>query len=147
MPDLKLQPEADGVAESLQSRSELRQPLSRLAAQYAQAVRSVLPGDPLREHTGDVRHMRQTSDQLQAVDSAPHSHCPSTSEAAALPDQHTQRARLRASKEDAIIAEAARVKAKFASVDAKKEVVLRFDFMNESDTKAREVQADNMHCV
>ena len=135
---MEVQPDADGVAQSLQSRADTRKPLSRLAAQYAQAVRSVLPGDPLGEHDGDVRHMRQTSGQLHAVGSDPHLQSRSTSGAATLPDQDTQCARPRASKEDAIIAEAARVKAKFASVDAKKEVVLRFDFMNESDTKARQ---------
>ena len=147
MPDLEVQPEADGVAQSVQSRSETRKPLSRLAAQYAHAVRSVLPGDPLweQEHHGDVRHMRQTSEH--SVGSDPHLQRPSTSEAAALPDQDTQCARSRASTEDAIIAEAARVKAKFASVDAKKEVVLRFDFMNESDTKARELQAKSLQCM
>ena len=127
----KVQPELDGLAERLQSSSEAKNPLTLLATQYAHAVRNVLPGDPLREQDGHVQYMRQTTDLLdtrpgQRTD--PH-----------FPDRLT--------KDEAIVAEAARVKTKFASVDAKTDVVLRFDFMNEKDTKARKLQDTGRHCT
>ena len=133
--------ECDGVAQSSPSRTETKHPLSLLAAQYAHAVRNVLPGEQLRGHNGDVRHMRQISDRLDTVDPQPQNR--STSEA--VQDQHLQSEQ--ATEEKAILAEAARVKAKFAYIDSKTEVVLRFDFMKESDTKARELQAESMRCV
>ena len=124
--DLEVQPELDGLAESLQSSSEPRNPLSLLAAQYAHAVRTVFPGDPpLQEQDGHVQHVRQTTDALD-----------------------TQPARSDARpEEEAIVAEAARVKTKFASIDAATDVVLRFDFMNEKDTKARKLQVAGRHCA
>ena len=129
--DLELQPESDGLADCLQSSSEAKNPLSLLAAQYAHAVRNVFPGDPPLEQDGHVQHMRQTTDGLdtqpgQRTDS----HCP---------DCRTE--------EEAIIAEAARVKTSFAFIDAKTDVVLRFDFMNEKDTKARKLQVTGRHCT
>lgn len=146
-PDLEVQQAPHGAAQNLQSRVENRYPLSLKAAQYAHAVRNVLPGHPLREHdnkhNGDVRQMHQTSDRHIAVGTDAHVQHRSTSKAAALPDPCAQCER--SSKEKAIVAEAARVKANFASVDAKTEVVLRFDFMNESDTKARGLQAELTH--
>ena len=127
--DLEVEPESDGLAENLQSSSDAKNPLSLLAAQNAHAVRNVLPGDPLREQDGHVQHMRQTTDPLDTQPrqwTDPH-----------FPDRRAQ--------EEAIVAEAARVKTKFASIDAKTDVVLRFDFMNEKDTKARKLQHTRHH--
>ena len=127
--DKVVEPESDGLAESLQSSSDAKNPLSLLAAQYAHALRDVLPGDPLQEQDGHVQHIRQTTDPLDTQPghwTDPH-----------LPDRHTE--------EEAIVAEAARVKTKFASIDAKRDVVLRFDFMNEQDTKARKLQSTGRH--
>ena len=112
----------------------------RSAAQYAHAVRNVFRGDPLQEQGGHVRHSVNPFDIQPGQCPDPQVHARLTSEAAALPAQgvHSEPA----SEDQAVDAEAARVTAKFASVDAKTDVVLRFDFMNESDTKAREPQAE-----
>lgn len=138
--DLEAQPESDGVAEKFQGSKEPRNPLSHLAAQFTHAVRNVFPGEQLREQDGHVQRTRQAADR---VDIQPEQ-CTDpqfpvlTSEAAALQDESAQSEW--SGEHEAIVAEAARVKAKFASLDAKTEVVLRFDFMNETDTKARDLQ-------
>ena len=129
--DLEAQPESDGLAETLQSGSQAKNPLSLLATQYAHAVRNVFPGHPLRAQDGHVQHMRQTVDPLDIQ--------PGQSTAPHFPERFTE--------EEAIVAEAARVKTKFASVDAKTDVVLRFDFMNEKDTKARKLSVKRRHCA
>lgn len=136
--DLEAQPESDGLAESFQNSKEPRNPLSHLAAQCTHAVRNVFPGEPLREQDGHVQCTRQAVDRLDAQPEQrtdPHVPVGVTSKAAALQVEGVQ-----SGEEEAIVAEAAKVKAKFASLDAKTEVVLRFDFMNETDTKATELQ-------
>ena len=136
--DLEAQPDSDGVADSFESSKEPRNPLSLLAAQCTHAVRNVFPGEPLREQDGHVQRTRQAADpsDAQAEPSIdPHVPVGVTSEAAALQEEGAQ-----SGQQEAIVAEAARVKAKFGRIDAKTEVVLRFDFMNETDTKVGEVQ-------
>lgn len=130
--DLEVLPESDGLSESCHSSFEAINSLSLLAAQYAHAVRNVFIGNPpLREQNGHVQHMRQTTDALDTQPgqwTTPH-----------FPDRLTE--------QEAIVAEAARVKTKFATVDAKTDVVLRFEFMNEKDTKARKLHLNISHCT
>ena len=136
--DLEAQPDLDGVADNSESSKEPRNPLSLLAAQCTHAVRNVFPCEPLREQAGHVQRTRQAADRLDAQpepSTDPHVPVGLTSKAASLQDESVQSA-----KQEAIVAEAARVKAKFGKIDAKTDVVLRFDFMNEFDTKAGELQ-------
>ena len=133
MSDLESKPDLDGVLKGFRNSKEPRNPLS---AQCTHAVRNVVPGEPLREQDGHVQRTRQAVDR---VDTQPEQctdpRCRVLSDAAALQDEGVQPDC--SGEEEAIVAEAARVKAKFASIDAKTDVVLRFDFMNETDTKAR----------
>ena len=134
--DPEAQPDSDGKADTLETRKESRNPLSHLAAQCTHAVRTVFPSEPLRGQDGYVQRTRQAADRLDTQpEPSTDPHVPVLTDAAALQDESVLPDW--SGEEEAIVAEAARVKAKFASIDAQTEVVLRFDFMNEIDTKAR----------
>ena len=137
---LTLQPQTDGVGEVVQTREEANKSLSHVAVEVAHAVRHALTGDRLPAQAGYVQresHQHNGLESRYSQGSDPD--FPSQTEDArgdvtfsdSQPRLHTE-----SDANDAIIrAEAASVKAKFTVLDASTDVVLRFDFMNEHDTK------------
>lgn len=135
--------ESDGLAEAV-TRSTRQHgyltwnSLSVLAAEYAHAVLDAFHGNRLGDPAGLVQHESQRCDQLvsqssQRVDLS----CPNTGDIPAGLDRPKSSAAGSPldSSSDLVRDEAARVRSKFAKVDASVEVVLRFDFMKENDTK------------
>lgn len=143
--DVTLEPESDGLAEAV-ARSNRQHgtgtwnSLSVLACEYAHAVLDAVPGDRVGDRKGKVEHKWQSVERLDSqstTQSDPHSRTSrdlpvvrAMHETKAISHQDPM-----ADSNDVVRNEAARVKAKFASVDASTEVVLRFDFMNEYDTR------------
>ena len=134
--------ESDGLAEAVtrSTRQHGWNSLSVLAAEYARAVLDAFHGNRLDDQAGLVQHESQRCEQLvsqssERVDLS----CPSIGDIPASldrPKSSTARNPLD-STSDLVRDEAARVRTKFAKVDASTEVVLRFDFMQEYDSKVR----------
>ena len=143
--DVTLETESDGLAEAV-ARSNRQHgtgtwnSLSVLASEYAHAVIDAVPGDRLGDRKGKVKHKWQSVERLDSqstTQSDPHSR--TSRDLPVVRTVHETHASSRqdpmADSGDVVRNEAARVKAKFASVDASTEVVLRFDFMDEHDTR------------
>ncbi|DBA97089.1 hypothetical protein WJX77_003952 [Trebouxia sp. C0004] len=143
--DVTLEPESDGLTEAV-ARSNRQHgtgtwnSLSMLASEYAHAVLDAVLGDRVGDRKGHVEHECNSVQRLEpqsTTQSDPYSRT-----GCVLPVANTVHERHGSSRQnsladsgDVVRKEAARVKAKFASVDASTEVVLRFDFMNEYDTR------------
>ena len=143
--DVTLETESDGLAEAI-ARSNRQHgtgtwnSLSVLASGYAHAVIDAVPGDRLGDRKGKVEHKWQSVERLDSqstTQSDPNSR--TSRDLPVVKTVHETHASSRqdpmADSGDVVRNEAARVKAKFASVDASTEVVLRFDFMDEHDTR------------
>ena len=143
--DVTLEPESDGLAEAV-ARSNRQHgtgtwnSLSVLASEYAHAVLDAVPGDRVGGRKGHVEHEWQPVERLDSQSTTQSD--PNSRTGPVLPvvnSVHETHASSRqdslADSGDVVRNEAARVKAKFASIDASTEVVVRFDFLNEYDTR------------
>ena len=141
--NVNLEPESDGLAEAV-ARSNRQvgtgtwNSLSVLASEYAHAVLDA--GDRVGDLKSHVEREWQSVERLDSQSTIQSD--PNSRTGRALPSANTVHEAHASSRQDSLPAcgdvvrnEAARVKAKFASVDASTEVVLRFDFMNEYDTR------------
>lgn len=142
--NVTVEPESDGLAEAVARSNRSHgtgawNSLSVLASEYAHAVLDAVPGDRVGDRKGTVEHEWQSVERLdsQSTQSDPNSR--TSRDLPVVRTVHETKATSRqdpmADSSDVVRNEAARVKAKFASVDASTEVVLRFDFMNEHDTR------------
>ena len=150
--DITIEPDLDGVAEAerashVQHGHDTWNALSVLASEYAHAVRKVYPGDRPQDQDGHVEVEWQPQEVLPSREQQNEQTDPSCATAVdqdpVAPSAHNwhdkfQGTEILADSDDVTRAEAARVRAKFASVDASTEVVLRFDFMNEHATRVRD---------
>lgn len=150
---MHLENESDGLAEAVirSNRQHGHQSwvaASSLASEYAHAVLDVLPDGLPSVKEGQVEHTschKKTRpgqrDNCQRTD--PGSQASFVGDSSE-PDsaQHGASRQQASQTEREVRREAARVKGKFASVDASTEVVLRFDFMDERDTKAGDGRRD-----
>ncbi len=142
--DVILEPESDGLAEAV-ARSNRHgtgtwNSLSVLASEYAHAMLDAVPGDRVVDRKGHVEHEWRSAERLDSQSTTQSD--PNCRTSRVLPVVRTVHETYASSRQDpmadngdVVRNEAARVKAKFASVDASTEVVLRFDFMNEYDTR------------
>ncbi len=144
--DVNLENESDALAEAVirSNRQHGHQSwiaASSLASEYAHAVLDVLPDDLPYAKEGQVEHTSchmdfrpgqpdicQRTDPSSQASFVGDSSEPDSAQNGASRQKVSQIAR-------EVRREAARVKGKFASVDASTEVVLRFDCMDERDTK------------
>ena len=142
--DSDLPQDSYGGTETVQTRQQARKAFSVLAVEYAHAVRNVFPGDELPVQAGHVQQFQQPDDVLEnchGQESDPGSQdTPGNRDASGNVRARDSSQGVQSSSSDsnaAVHAEAVKVKAKFASIDASNDVVLRFDFMNESDTRVK----------
>lgn len=139
---LELEPHGvpDGTGSVGQHSQEAWNTLSVLASECAHAVSDVLPGNKSLGKSGHVGHEShlQRSSSPQCKQNDPSSQDSFGRQSPELDNQARQRESLREDTldtDEVVRSEAAKVGAKFASVDASTEVVLRFDFMDGYDTK------------
>ena len=118
--------------------------LSALAFEYARAVRNAFPGEASQDQDYCVQHeLHQAAEHASRPVTATYGACIKRAEATldnpAEADSVAQDATAELSN-DYVRAEAARVQATFAyHVDTTSGVVLRFDFINNYDTRVRSV--------
>ena len=109
-----------------------------LAAEYLHVVRNVFPGSQQYSNDGHVHHeaVQYTSKTSDTVSSSP-ANIPHCQPALTDPDATSNEADLGISNEQ-IRLEAERVRAKFMyDVNTSTEVILRFNFMTNRDTRVR----------
>ena len=137
---LTLQPQTDG--EVVQAREEANNSLSHVAVEVAHAVRHALTCDQLPAQAGYVQRESQQRNGLESrYSQGSDPDFPSQTEGAIARgevrcSESKQQSYTESDANEAVIrAEASSVKAKFTILDASTDVVLRFDFMNEHDTR------------
>ena len=109
-----------------------------LAAEYLNVVRNVFPGSQQNSNDGHVHHeaVQYTSKTSDTVSSS-HANTPHGHPALTDPDETSCEAELGLSNEQVLL-EAERVRAKFMyDVNTSTEVILRFNFMTNRDTRVR----------
>lgn len=145
--DANLEKESDGLAEAVirSNRQHGHQSwiaASSLASEYAHAVLDVFPDDLPHAKEGQVEHTACHTDSPPGQPDIFQRTDPSSQASFVGDSSEPDSAQNGASRQEAsqsareVRREAARVKGKFASIDASTEVVLRFDCMDERDTKA-----------